>query len=42
MRLSGQLGDVLVEGLLEADQSKEQGIEEQRRRVVELKKKLSL
>ena len=39
-RLSGQFGDELVKGLLEADQSKEAGIEEQRRRVVELKKKL--
>ncbi len=36
-RLSGQLGDELVNGLLEADQSKETGIEEQRRRVIELK-----
>jgi pyruvate-ferredoxin/flavodoxin oxidoreductase len=41
VRLSGQLGDELVKGLLRSDQSKEQGIEEQRRRVVELKKKLS-
>ena len=40
VRLSAQLGDELVKGLLEADQSKEQGIEEQRRRVVELKRKL--
>ncbi len=40
-RLSGQLGDVLAKGLLEADQSKETGIEEQRRRVVELKKTLA-
>ena len=39
-RLNGQLGDALVRGLLEADQSKETGIEEQRRRVAELKKKL--
>ena len=39
-RLNGQLGDALVKGLLEADQSKETGIEEQRRRVAELKKKL--
>ena len=39
-RLSGQLGDELVKGLLEADQSKETGIEEQRKRVHELKKKL--
>ncbi len=40
-RLTAPLGDVLVKGLLEADQSKETGIDEQRRRVVELKKKLS-
>jgi pyruvate-ferredoxin/flavodoxin oxidoreductase len=40
-RLNGPLGEVLVKGLLEADQSKELGIEEQRRRVVELKKKLA-
>ena len=40
-RLTAPLGDVLVKGLVEADQSKETGIEEQRRRVVELKKKLS-
>ncbi|HEV2102916.1 MAG TPA: pyruvate:ferredoxin (flavodoxin) oxidoreductase [Candidatus Acidoferrum sp.] len=39
-RLSGQLGDEFVKGLLEADQSKETGIEEQRKRVHELKKKL--
>src|SRR5271157_4484836 len=39
-RLSGPIGEVLVKGLLEADQSKELGIQEQRRRVVELKKKL--
>jgi pyruvate-ferredoxin/flavodoxin oxidoreductase len=39
-RLSGQLGDVLVKALLEADQTKEGGIEEQRKRVLELKKKL--
>jgi pyruvate-ferredoxin/flavodoxin oxidoreductase len=39
-RLNGPVGDVLVKGLLEADQSKELGIQEQRRRVVELKKKL--
>ncbi len=39
-RLSGPLGEVLVKGLLEADQSKELGIQEQRKRVVELKKKL--
>jgi pyruvate-ferredoxin/flavodoxin oxidoreductase len=39
-RLSGQLGDELVKGLLEGDQSKETGTEEQRKRVHELKKKL--
>jgi pyruvate-ferredoxin/flavodoxin oxidoreductase len=39
-RLSGPIGEVLVKGLLEADQSKELGIEEQRKRVLELKKKL--
>ena len=39
-RLSSQIGDDLTKGLLEADQSKEAGIEEQRRRVLELKKKL--
>jgi pyruvate-ferredoxin/flavodoxin oxidoreductase len=40
-RLNGRLGDELVKGLLEADQSKEPGIQEQRRRLVELKKKLA-
>ena len=40
-RLNGHLGDELVKGLLEADQSKEPGIQEQRRRVAELKNKLS-
>ncbi len=40
-RLNGQLGDELVKGLLDADQSKESGIEEQRRRVLELKKKIA-
>ena len=39
-RCNGSLGDELVKGLLEADQSKESGIEEQRKRVTELKKKL--
>jgi pyruvate-ferredoxin/flavodoxin oxidoreductase len=39
-RLSGPLGGTLVTGLLEADQSKESGIEAQRRRVAELKRKL--
>ncbi|HUN60786.1 MAG TPA: pyruvate:ferredoxin (flavodoxin) oxidoreductase [Candidatus Sulfotelmatobacter sp.] len=39
-RLSRHLGDELAKGLLEADQSKEPGIEEQRGRVAELKKKL--
>lgn len=40
-RLNGHLGEVLVRGLLEADQSKEPGIHEQRVRVTELKKKLA-
>ncbi len=39
-RCNGSLGDELVKGLLEADQRKELGIEEQRKRVIELKKKL--
>ncbi len=39
-KLNGTIGDELVKGLLEADQSKELGIQEQRNRVVELKKKL--
>jgi pyruvate-ferredoxin/flavodoxin oxidoreductase len=39
--LSGPLGGALVTGLLEADQSKEAGIEAQRRRVAELKRKLA-
>jgi pyruvate-ferredoxin/flavodoxin oxidoreductase len=39
-RLAGSLGDTMVSGLLEADQSTEAGIFEQRERVVELKKKL--
>jgi len=39
-RLSAPIGEVLVKGLLEADQSKEVGIQEQRNRIVELKKKL--
>ncbi len=39
-RCNGAIGDELVKGLLEADQSKELGIEEQRKRVLELKKKL--
>jgi len=39
--LSGAVGDELVRGLLEADQSTEAGIAEQRRRVAELKKKLA-
>ncbi len=37
---NGQIGDILVKGLLEGDQSSETGIEEQRRRVAELKQKL--
>ena len=40
-RLSGPLGGTLVTGLLEADQSKESGIEAQRQRVAELKRKLA-
>jgi pyruvate-ferredoxin/flavodoxin oxidoreductase len=40
-RLNSELGDELVKGLLEADQSKELGIEKQRWRVAELKKKLA-
>jgi pyruvate-ferredoxin/flavodoxin oxidoreductase len=40
-RLSGKLGDTLVKGLLEADQSKEPGIEAQRQRVAELKQRLA-
>jgi len=39
-RLSGEVGEELVKGLLEADQKKESGIQEQRNRVLELKKKL--
>jgi pyruvate-ferredoxin/flavodoxin oxidoreductase len=40
-RLSAQLGDTFTEGLLEADQSKESGIEAQRQRVAELRRKLA-
>ena len=39
-RLGAELGDALVAGLLQADQSKETGVEEQRRRVAELKRRL--
>jgi len=39
-QMNGQLGEVLTKGLLEADQTKETGIEEQRKRVAELKQKL--
>ncbi|MGB8322920.1 MAG: pyruvate:ferredoxin (flavodoxin) oxidoreductase [Candidatus Acidiferrum sp.] len=39
-RCNGSIGEVLVKGLLEADQSKEEGIGAQRKRVLELKKKL--
>src|SRR5207237_9856588 len=39
--LSGSLGGALVTALLEADQSKESGIEAQRQRVAELKRKLA-
>ena len=40
-QLAGPLGGALVTGLLEADQSKEAGIEAQRHRVAELKRKLA-
>jgi pyruvate-ferredoxin/flavodoxin oxidoreductase len=40
-RLSEPLGGTLVTSLLEADQSKESGIEAQRQRVAELKRKLA-
>jgi pyruvate-ferredoxin/flavodoxin oxidoreductase len=40
-RLSGHLGDELVKAILEADQSKEAGIEEQRRGIVDLRKKIA-
>ncbi len=40
-KLAPQVGDVLVDGLLGADQTNEAGIEQQRARVVELKKKLA-
>jgi pyruvate-ferredoxin/flavodoxin oxidoreductase len=40
-QLAGQLGDSLANGLLNADQSSEAGIEAQRERVAELKKKIS-
>jgi pyruvate-ferredoxin/flavodoxin oxidoreductase len=39
-RLSGKLGEMLVKGLLEADQKTESGIREQRSRVLDLKRKL--
>jgi pyruvate-ferredoxin/flavodoxin oxidoreductase len=39
--LSADIGDALVQGLLKADQSGEAGINEQRGRVAELKKKLA-
>jgi pyruvate-ferredoxin/flavodoxin oxidoreductase len=39
-RLSGQLGEELVKGLLEADQSTEAGVKAQRDRVAVLKRKL--
>lgn len=39
-RMSGTLGDTIVKELLEADQKREHDIEEQRKRVAELKKKL--
>lgn len=40
-RLGSQLGEILAKGLLEADQSKESGIEAQRQRVAELKHRLA-
>ena len=40
-RLASQIGDSLVEALVSADQKDETGIEQQRARVVELKKKLA-
>jgi pyruvate-ferredoxin/flavodoxin oxidoreductase len=40
-QLAGQLGDSLANGLLNADQSSEAGIEAQRERVAELKKKIT-
>ncbi len=40
-RLSGQIGDKLVKGILEADMSDEKGIREQRKRVDALREKLS-
>ena len=39
-RMGGKLGDELVKGILEADQSDEAGIHAQRQRIVELKQKL--
>jgi pyruvate-ferredoxin/flavodoxin oxidoreductase len=41
VRLSGELGDELVKSLLEADQSKESGIADQRKRVRALKQKIA-
>jgi len=40
-RLGSHLGDELVKAILDADQSREAGIEEQRKRVLELKKKIT-
>jgi pyruvate-ferredoxin/flavodoxin oxidoreductase len=40
-QLAGQLGEALITGLLEADQSKEPGIEAQRQRVAALKRRLA-
>ena len=40
-RLSGEIGDELVKGILEADMSDEKGIREQRKRVDALREKLS-
>ena len=41
VRMAGVLGEELVKGILGADQSHETGIQEQRKRVAELKKKLA-
>ena len=41
VKFAGVLGETLVKGLLDADQSNEIGIHSQRERVVELKKKLA-
>ena len=40
-QIAGQVGDSLANALLSADQSNEAGIEDQRKRVAELKQKIS-